>query len=204
MIYYINVLYIDDKIDEMLSKHMVSWSKTEYNYKGYSINKKYEEIKFDEKKEYDQLLTGTKISSANIILIDNRLYEERTTKGKFSGKQFKAIIKKLYPFIEVVIITQDKHTQENNIVLKYSEGDIDSDTYYKKNLDKYLNNAMQEIIDYVEIIEEIKTNSEIDKYIKDKISSSIAGENIYDELRKSDIDNLIAKFKEFKYELDKS
>ena len=95
----IKIVYIDDINDEILTRYI----RKKYCQKSYSnddtmkdVKKVYEEIRFDSSNGYDSLLLDTRVRSANVILIDNHLFEERKAElGKFSGKQFKIIIRKL-------------------------------------------------------------------------------------------------------------
>lgn len=51
----------------------------------------YHEIEFEGDKGYESLLDSPEVASANVILIDSRLFENDSIKckGKFSGEEFK-------------------------------------------------------------------------------------------------------------------
>ena len=160
---------------------------------------------FDNKNGYEVLFKDQAISSANIILIDNHLFEEYSaTTGKFSGKQFKIILRKLFPFIEVIIITQDPNLKGDNIIKKFSGKDTnDANKYYEDNLIPVLDMAIKRIVEFEELADDLRKSDNVDKALKDKVLESIEGNNLYDELTKSDIDELIRSFKELKDEYSK-
>ena len=49
---------------------------------------RYQEVEFEVNKGYEGLLDSPEVASANVILIDSRLFENDSVKckGKFSGK----------------------------------------------------------------------------------------------------------------------
>ncbi len=195
----INIVYIDDRIDDILSSHMITWSSTPLHYKDIEIRKNYEEVEFDKDKGYRELINNEIIKAANIILIDNHLFEERSARSRFSGQQFKVLIKKLLPYIEVIIITQDAELDIENSILKFSDTDSsNAESYYKKNLDPYLDKAIKEVMTLEEIAQNMASSSDVDKFLQDSILISMKGDVLYDGLEKSDIDNLIYMFQEIK------
>ena len=121
--------------------------------------------------------------------------------GKFSGKQFKIILRKIFPFIEVIIITQDPNLKGDNIIKKFAgKNTHEADKYYEENLVPVLNKAVQRVIEFEELADDLRKSDNVDKALKDKVLESIEGNNLYDELTKSDIDKLIRSFKELKNE----
>ena len=199
----ISIVYIDDISDEILSLYM---SKKYCSIPFYrftaapEIKKEYKEVRFRGDEGYEKLLQNTTIKSANVILIDNHLFEERTAgASRFSGKQFKVILRKLLPYVEVIIITQDETLTGENVIRKFSgrHGE-DANQYYQENLAPLLDNAIKEIIDFEELANDLKQSSDVEKLLVDKILNSLHGDDSYDELTKSDIDSLISSFKELK------
>jgi hypothetical protein len=207
MISSVKIIYIDDNIDSILSRFLNKiYKKRLYALDdGRIIKKDYGEILFDNKNGYEVLFKDQVISSANIILIDNHLFEEYSaTTGKFSGKQFKIILRKLFPFIEVIIITQDPNLKGDNIIKKFSGKDTrDANKYYEDNLIPVLDMAIKRIVEFEELADDLRKSDNVDKALKDKVLESIEGNNLYDELTKSDIDELIRSFKELKDEYSK-
>ena len=207
MISSIKIIYIDNNMDSILSRFLNKiYKKRLYTLDdGRIIKKDYDEILFDNKNGYEVLFKDQAISSANIILIDNHLFEEYSaTTGKFSGKQFKIILRKLFPFIEVIIITQDPNLKGDNIIKKFSGKDTnDANKYYEDNLIPVLDMAIKRIVEFEELADDLRKSDNVDKALKDKVLESIEGNNLYDELTKSDIDELIRSFKELKDEYSK-
>ncbi len=199
----INIIYIDDISDEILSLYM---SKTycsapfQPSDAAPKIKKAYKEVRFCGSEGYEKLLQNTIVKSANVILIDNHLFEERNAgTSRFSGKQFKVILRKLFPYVEVIIITQDETLTGENVVRKFSgRYSEDANQYYQENLAPLLDNAINEVLDFEKLANDLKQSSDVEKFLIDKVLNSLQGDDSYDPLTKSDIDNLISSFKEFK------
>lgn len=99
-----NLLYIDDDIDSQLSEYL---DKDLRNAIQDDVVLNISEHEFKPVEGYKSLLTNQEVSTANIILIDSRLFENSSANdGKFSGEEFKIILRKQFPFIEVIVITQ--------------------------------------------------------------------------------------------------
>lgn len=199
----IRIIYIDDQVDEILSKYISEvYCPKQFLVAGIdqNIQKKFEEVRFEGEQGYESLLQNTKVRSANVILIDNHLFEERSAgSGKFSGKQFKVILRKLLPFVEVLIITQDDQLKGDNIIHKFSgrHGE-DTDLYYNEKLGAVLDNAIKEVLEFEFLADELKLSTDVEKALVDKILQSLQGDSSFDTLTKSDIDSLILSFKELK------
>ena len=104
----INLVYIDDDRDEAISAYL------EECYRNDMYDIKYTEIEFDGDNGYESLLDSPDVASANVILIDSRLFENDRikSKGKFSGEEFRMILRKVFPFIEVLVISQNGENKE--------------------------------------------------------------------------------------------
>ena len=63
--------------------------------------------------------------------------------------------------------------------------------------------AIKRIVEFEELADDLRKSDNVDKALKDKVLESIEGNNLYDELTKSDIDELIRSFKELKDEYSK-
>lgn len=199
----ISIVYIDDISDEILSLYMSKiYCSNPFRRSATApeIKKDYKEVPFRGDEGYEKLLQNTTVKSANVILIDNHLFEERTIgTSRFSGKQFKVILRKLLPYVEVIIITQDKALTGENVIRKFSgrHGE-NANQYYQENLAPLLDNAIKEVLDFEELANDLKQSSDVEKLLVDKILNSLRGDDSYDELTKSDIDSLISSFKELK------
>lgn len=202
----INLVYIDDFRDTRLSRFMV----TKYCSVPYKksetieIKKIYDELNFNERDGYESLIQNPLVKKANIILIDNHLFQESNTcNGRFSGKQFKIILRKIMPYIEVLIITQDKSLIGDKIIRKYSDQVPDCMLYYQNTLAPCLDQAIKEVLEFEELAEDLKSSSDVDKALIDNIMNLIDGNNSYADLKKEDIDKLIKSFKELKDAINK-
>ena len=86
-----SLVYIDDNPETALSRYLDE----EFKSDNYEIV--YSEIIFNPEDGYESLLSDQTVSSANIILIDSWLFENRTAANvKFAGEEFKLILKKLF------------------------------------------------------------------------------------------------------------
>lgn len=187
----INLLYIDDKIDPSISEFLDN-----YKAKNENINVNYDEIEFDCAYGYEKLVKDKKVRSGNVILIDSQLFENsKAVNGKYTGEDFKLILKKVFPYIEVIVITQNPITSEfASTIPKYSQDMHESaDDYYNK-LSELVDIAIRNVCEYREIMNGLEY--EDDKTcIIENIRDSLDGEDCYDGLKKADIDNIIKEFK---------
>lgn len=186
-----SLVYIDDKPEAALTKYLD---------KEYLIDKReieYTEITFNPEEGYESLLLDPRVRSANIILIDSRLFENKTaTAGKFSGEEFKLVLRKIYPFIEVIVITQNEISADVEKIHKYDKScGLSASEYYSQHLPGLISSAITNIHQYRLLAEIVKGNDSWEIVLKDKVISTLKGTNTYDELTKSDIDSLIIAFK---------
>lgn len=188
----IKIIYIDDEPDESISEYL------QEQYEHVDFIKDYEEIPFKSEEGYDSLLNNSLITEANIILIDSKLFENGSVvTGKFSGEEFKVILKKMFPFIEVLVISQNDPVEDFGTLQKYRSNSAETGVeYYSKNLKGQLDNLVENIINYRNIANKLKQNDGIDKFLIEKIIESLDGSSQYDELTTQDIDQLISAFKE--------
>lgn len=194
----INLVYVDDEVDSNISRYLVK----EYKHENFIIQ--YDEITFKSAEGYDALIADPLVIEANIILIDSRLFEnDRVDAGKFSGEEFKMILKKVFPFIEVIVITQNDLEEDYGVILKYKGNSLETpQKYYAKQLKGELDKAISNITIYRKIAIKLKLNEGIDKVLIEKIISSLDGMSTYDELTTKDIDEIILAFRELQGEID--
>lgn len=187
-----SLVYIDDNPDTALSKYFDQ----EFGSDEYEID--YSEVRFSPDEGYKSLLSNPIIQQANIIFIDSLLFENRTANGqKFTGEEFKFILRKFYPFIEVVVITQNKVEDGVVCIPKYDRSFGDSSyEYYCKTLPKVINNAVANIRQYRVLATSVEKNDSWEEIIKEKALLTLRGIPTYDDLTISDIDRLISAFKE--------
>lgn len=193
-----SLVYIDDKPEAALTRFLDK----EFHSDHYEVE--FSEVIFHPEEGYDSLLSNPKVRAANIVLIDSRLFENRTAiGGKFSGEEFKLVLKKFYPFIEVIVITQNGTEGEVEKVAKYDKSCGQSASeYYADKLSKTIDSAVVNIRQYRLLADLIEKNDSWEVVIKDKVIEALNGKNTYDELTKTDIDNLIIAFKEIQEMLD--
>ncbi len=199
----INLIYIDDIIDPVISKHL-----SKYRKKGIEVN--YNEVKFDLESGYEGLIRKKNVNTANVIFIDSQLFQNSTaSNGKYTGEQFKLILKKLFPYIEVIVITQNEISKEfTSTIAKYDPKDGNSaDDYYEEAFNKVIDEAIKRICEYRAIVSDINAGSDLKKnsdtgYIIDKIMNSLDGIDTYEELKKTDIDRVVELFKKLQENLD--
>ena len=192
-----SVVYIDDNPGTELTRYLDK----DFHGENYEIT--CSEIIFKPEDGYESLLTNPKVRSANIIFIDSRLFENRTaTKEKFTGEEFQLVLKKFFPFIEVVVITQNGTDGEIRKIAKYDKTLGNSAVeYYSLKLPDIINTAVANIRQYWLLADLIKNNDSWEDVLKDKIMATLKGTNTYDMLTKADIDKLVSAFKEIQESL---
>lgn len=205
----IKIVYIDDRVDEGVSEYLSEIYTSQPYYDAVTQRiaiKDYKEIPFKKDATYEKLLSNSDVREANIIIIDNYLFEERNASDKFTGKQFKLILQEVFPFIQTLVITQDQNLEGRNVVHKYDslKSDIESKQYYKNELEKRLDDAISGVLEYRDeskkLAQDIKADGNL---LFERIDNSLKGINAYEALTKQDIDTLVKAFKELKENVNK-
>ena len=188
----IGITYIDDNMDLELQKYFDK----EYHNQDYNIIFKCK--KFDPNIGYAELINDEKVRNANIIIIDSKLFENNNVNsGKFTGEEFKLILKKVFPFIEVIIITQNEIDGEIEKVPKFNSKEQNcSKKHYDEHLLPLIDKSIKKIIETRKIFEIMEKNENLEKPLVEKIINSLNGLDEYDELSKTDIDELIKSFRQ--------
>ena len=190
----ITMLYVDDKIDLYVSKYLNSYSNDKAEYK-------YSELKFENKYSYEDLLENDEIQKADILFLDSMLFENGNVQdNKISGEELGLIIKKIFPFKEIIVITQYQDKMEYSTLKKYNSNTYlcDVDSFFQDNWNKEIVNATQNIILNRNILKNISLKNYVEKFLFEKMENSINGISNYDNLTKMDIDNLIKAFEEMR------
>lgn len=190
-----NLLYIDDDIDSQLSEYL---DKDLRNAMQDDILLNIFEHEFKPAEGYKSLLTKQEVSTANVILIDSRLFENSSANdGKFSGEEFKIILRKQFPFIEVIVITQNGEDKSVKTIAKFdpSGGKTPKD-YYDSVLPPLINSAIEQIKIYRNLADRFKNNDSWEPILKERVIGSLEGTSVYDSLTAEDIDKLVLAFKE--------
>ena len=206
----LNIVYIDDDIDTGLSRFLATTLK-DYKLEVKSLDDPicftYNEIEFRSSQDYKSLINNNYVSDANIIIIDNRLFIENSRfNNVFTGKEFMLIMKKISPFIETLIITQNNELDGLNVIHKFSGKNCNReqiDEYYKNQLMPKIDFAAESIINFFIIFNELKNSKSIDPVLIDKIHTSLENENVYKDISKNDIDDLITILKDVYNEVTK-
>lgn len=196
----INIVYVDDNPDIYLNLFLES-------YKGEGIKINYSSIIFEQDDSYKTLLENQVIRDANIVFIDSRLFENRGVGSVLSGEEFKLIIKKIFPYIEVIVISQKAIGEDFQTIAKYDLTSYMSDVddikksafdFYSREIIPLIKEKIQNVIKFRKILERIQNEKiGIDKYLIENIENSIKGTDEYDQLSSKDLDNVIKAFQSF-------
>lgn len=199
----INLVYVDDQIDTTLEKYLYKHLPKQKDILDEGIHFAIDEIVFKPSKGYTSLIEDEKVQQSNIIIIDERLFENATANtGQFTGEEFKVILRKFFPFIEVIVITQNEVLDNTDIISKYcsKERVINFDKvneYYDSNqlMPRRMIDCIKNIKRYRMLNEKLQNNPNIDDGIKDKVKNSLIGVDPYGGFTKADLDVVIDKFR---------
>lgn len=195
----INMMYVDDLIDRGISKCLDK-------YQSEKVEIKYIEIEFNAEYNYKKLIEEVQNNNINILVIDSALYLESSEAERFTGEQFKVILKKFLPYVETIVISQNKQENTYDIMKKYNKDEVNSketiSEYYTRELYYIINKKIDEILMGREVLTRLKEEKTIDNILLEKISLSLNGEEKYSELKSEDVQNLINSFKELKRLVD--
>lgn len=188
----INILYIDNNIDLYATKYLRETLEIP------DTNKIYTEYTFTIKDTYESLLSSDKVKSADLIIIDSRLFENSTVKeAKFTGEEFKLVLKKVFPYKEAIVVTQNEIPDEYQVLPKYRSDKTPNHTqFFNENWLPVIKNAIKSVLDYRNLVHKIEDNKNIDKHFIEKIITTLEGSCEYDLLNSKDISALITIFKE--------
>mgnify|MGYP003293703866 CR=1 FL=1 len=187
----IKVLYIDDEIQPFLDEYLLDIFGDE-NYSSFT---------FDSSTSLEELIMNDDIRKTNLIIIDSKLFVNSNSKGnKFTGEEIKTIFNKIFPFIETIIVSQNDDEENLGIIKKYQSSRQESiesfKDYYDAHLKPKINLSMENLKFNRLILEKLKDNESIEKALIDNLINCIDGIYDYDNLKKSDVDELISIFKE--------
>lgn len=194
----IKILYIDDNTDPYISEYLCD----KYNYPDIIID--YLEHSFKQKDSYNTLLNNTNLHLADIVIIDSWLFEnDKLLNKKLTGEEFEIILKKVFPFKEVIVVSQNEIDEDIIIIKKYDSSLKETeDDFFEKNWKPVLDKAIEKIKLYRKILKRMEEKNYVEKYFLEGIQQSLLGEAKYNELTVADIDNLITIFESVKEEYD--
>lgn len=188
----IKLVYVDDRIDPTISRYL-----DELCSQQTSLNLYYQEVPFSKEDSYEELLQNELIRTANILLIDSRLFEEADAGNeKFTGEEFRIILGKLFPYIEVIVISQNALEVSWSCVEK-CKGNKNYDqarVHYDGKLKATLEEKVKIIRETRMLIARLENRENIDRALIEKIRNLANGTDEYDELKVSDIDRLVKAF----------
>ncbi|MCY7961515.1 hypothetical protein [Bacillus inaquosorum] len=200
----INICYIDDRIDNMLSRFLDGYCIEQNQLKSFKYDLAFSEYTFEKKDNYKTLLSNSIINKSNIIVIDSRLFEnESSNLSKFTGEQFKIILRQILPFIKTVVISQNATGSDSLTVQKFQSSGLDnniecSQKYYAEKLTEILNVSILETIEEFEVLSQLESDNEVDSVLIGTIQTTIAGIQDTALFEKEDLDKLIELFNEVK------
>ena len=155
----IKLIYVDDKLDPLLVDYL-------YDFRKDDIIIVYNEIEFDSSsRNYESLLTDSRVLESDIIVIDSKLFENEYAESgsKFTGQEFKLVLRILNPFIKVIVITQNRDLANYGVLNKFatSKGNASQDNandFYNKSLKPTIEEAIKEIVEMRRIGKELELN----------------------------------------------
>ena len=199
----ISIVYIDDKIDNILSKYIDTFSDDEFEF----VTK---ELRFTDKyTDFKLLLDEESIKTSDIVIIDSKLFEDRNVTEKFSGEEFKLIYNTSHPYSKIFVISQNDGLDKYGTIKKYDTRKDhlgSSDIYYNEVLGKKIKEAANEILQKRRILEQLQNNIEFygNSVVVEKINELMEGSDSYKYLTDDKIDELILLVeKTIKPQLDK-
>ena len=202
----IKICYVDDNLDPFLVSYL---DKSVCNCPDY----KYEEYEVRPSLSYNDLLENETINMSDILIIDSRLFEEvEYTENTLTGEELRFIIRKVFPYKEVLVISQND-TNEYDIESKFKPSSPSADSsfemYEKEANQFYTEKLLPKIIDSRKsieatknILDRISNKGYMSSMLLEQIRDTIDGDNIYTELSKEDIDSLIDSFTKLRKELN--
>ena len=194
----IKLLYVDDNVDPYISQYLFE----EYRFED--INIVYMQRQFEAEDTYESLLSDKDIHSADIIIIDSVLFENANLSNqKLAGEEFEIILKKVFPFKEVIVVTQNDIDEECSVIRKFdtSSGGNSKD-FFEKEWKSVLDKAIERVKLCRRLLKRIEEKNYVEKYFFEEIQQSLQGETGYDTLTVADVDRLIAAFEDVKKEYD--
>lgn len=193
----IKLLYIDDNADVYISQYLYE----EYKYQDVKIE--YLQRSFEAEDTYESLLSDNDVHIADIIIIDSVLFENANLANqKLTGEEFEIILRKVFPFKEVIVVTQNDIDEDYRIIKKFdtSSGE-DSKDFFQREWKSILDKAVERVKLCRKLLKRIEEKNYVEKYFFEEIQQSLQGESGYDKLTVADVDRLIAAFEGVKRDI---
>lgn len=193
------VLYVNDSTDPYISQYLYE------DYVGPDVKIEYSERKFEVEDSYETLLKDYKVHAADIIIIDSVLFENASfSSEKLTGEEFEIILKQVFPYKEVIVVSQNDIDQDVAIIKKYDTSLRESNQdFFQKNWKPILDKSVNKVKLNRKMLKRIKDKNYVEPYFLEEIQQSLIGEVGYRKLTVDDIDTLINKFESVINEYDK-
>ena len=121
----------------------------------------------------------------------------------FTDREGEIILKKYFPFIEVIVITQNEIAPGYETSSKYDpKSKMTPEEYYGKELPVLLEQCVRNIFEVRKITAELQKNTSWEKVMVEKIVNSVNGQGKFDEFTKKDIDDVIKMFQELQIKVE--
>jgi len=192
----IKLVYVDAVLDKYISAYLATIN----NQLEKDVQFQIQEIEFAEGGDVLTLIKNKDVQHANILLMDSELFKNDKKTKRVMGEQVILLLKKINPFIKVIVISQHKDVNHIGVVAKYKpeKMDLENDDvgmeYYNENLTPRLQHAVRSVMKYRTIRQDIVENEET-KIILDQIDGLMHGDWSYSNVQQDDIDNLILHVK---------
>ncbi len=197
----IKILYVDDHPELKLSNYLREDLPTFLYSKERKFDISVEALIYPPDESLTWLFNQEKLQSANIIIIDSKLYEERNVSDDLpTGEDFRFLLKSEFPFKVTLVLTKQKdHLREDlGIIEKYNyQKGITPIKYYNEQLGDKIYNACIEVSEYKALSN--KTNEDakqFDEFMFQKAILCEEGNSDYSSLTSADINEVIKIFKE--------
>ena len=200
----INLIYIDDRLDNELSNYLEVNLPSDLTALGCSdVVIAHRDVEYKPADGFAALLQNPNVAQANVAIIDSKLFEnESLDETMLTGEEFLIILKKYYPFIESIVISQvqSRLIEEPNILPKWSsinDNGIGADEFYQKQLAPRIATSIKNIRAYRSASRKLNQNV-VDGVTLEQVQNAIEGLQEYDGLTSSDIDRAVEHFEEIK------
>ena len=163
-------------------------------------------MKYNPGDGYLKLIQEKVVQEANIIFVDSKLFSDNDViEQKISGEELKVILRKFYPYIEVIVITQNGENEDLGTIAKYSastNSDMTAQAYYASCIPVHIKNAVHNILQFRRLADILGKSQSWEKAMKEKVQNALEGIAQYDSLTADDITNLISIFREIQEKID--
>lgn len=185
------LLYIDDELNSFVEDYLSSFCDDN--------NILFQEYEFDpDNDKYETVIQKIEVKESDILIIDSMLFNT-SSMNKFTGEELTLLLKKIFPFKAIIIISKNISEDNLEILPKFnSRLNTDSTSFFNEQWKSTLEKSIIEINNFYKIRKKIIKNNNIDNYLKTMIDQSFEGITQYDNLKASDITECIQKFEEIK------